>query len=156
MQALHTPRPLSATPPFHIAITLPTRSTWAGIHSFEGSNPLCPHFPGKTIKLFFFYFTQTLVSEIQFGTTAPRLRFSTKLKYHLLCDSLSNSSRPSKFISSVSIKASTSSHILKYVLLHYHDLFLCLSPLDSSSSRTVQYLSTYTIPGIQQDVINAH
>ena len=50
----------------------------------------------------------------------------------------------------VSIKASTSSHILKYVMLHDHDLFLGLSPLDSSSSWTLQYLSTYTIPGTQQ------
>ena len=36
-----------------IGIKLLTKSPWIGTHSFEVFSPLCPHLPGKAIKLFF-------------------------------------------------------------------------------------------------------
>ena len=72
MQALHTPRFLSATPSGTILIKLLTKSSWVGAHSFERHKFAVSHF-GKVIKLFFSTLPQILSPEIPFNTSGQRL-----------------------------------------------------------------------------------
>ena len=125
------PDPSQQPRPWNTVIKLLTKSPLGRDTQFWGHEPTVSPFPWQSNKAILFCFTQNSISEIWFSTSAQRPSFSIKLKCHLLCDVLSNSSRPSKFISSVSIKPSTSSYILKHVVLHYDDLLLCLSSPDS-------------------------
>ena len=62
---------LSAIPPLNHCY----KTLLLGTQFLRDMSPLCPLLPGKAIKLFFFTSTKTLVSKIQFGTSAQRPNF---------------------------------------------------------------------------------